>query len=186
MKYDLGLVIGRFQMFHNGHKYIIDRALDECKKVVIFVGSSQESGNSRNPFSFQARRNMIEKCFDVDYKIGRLVVLPLPDQNLGNNTSWGKYVLDTFVSTFNKQPDLYITGVEKERPSWFDDNIAPEMCELRIPRARIKVSATECRNALLTGDYDTWRKNVPYQLYDDLKYCESVLKDIQSKEEGKK
>ena len=173
--YDLGLVIGRFQMFHLGHKYIIDNALNLCNRVVIYIGSSQESGTEKNPFSYETRAGMIEQCYPVETKIGSIIIRPLPDAKLGNNTNWGKYVLNTFSKEFYKQPDLYITGCEKERPSWFCEADAPKMNELRISRANITISATECRNDLIQNEIDSWKQKVPYQLHGKADFYKRIL-----------
>ena len=50
-KYKTGLVLGRFQTFHKGHEYIINKALEICDKVLVFIGSSDKSGTIENPFS---------------------------------------------------------------------------------------------------------------------------------------
>ena len=47
--YNSGIIVGRFQTFHNGHKDMIDRAVELCEEVGIFIGSSQESGTFKNP-----------------------------------------------------------------------------------------------------------------------------------------
>ena len=41
-KYKLGMYLGRFQPFHNGHKYIVEWMLEECERVVIVIGSSDK------------------------------------------------------------------------------------------------------------------------------------------------
>jgi cytidyltransferase-like protein len=43
-KYKLGMYLGRFQPFHNGHKAIVDKMLEECEEVVIVVGSADKMG----------------------------------------------------------------------------------------------------------------------------------------------
>ena len=50
--YKLGVLVGRFQTFHTGHEEIIRKAIELCEQVWIFVGSSQESGTLKNPFSY--------------------------------------------------------------------------------------------------------------------------------------
>lgn len=181
--YDLGLVIGRFQMLHNGHVYMIKNALNLCNRVVVYIGSSQESGTEKNPFSYQVRRDMIEKSFPIEYAIGKIIVCPLPDAKLGDNYNWGKYVLDNFEKEFGKQPDLYVTGVEKERPSWFSEKDAPKMSELRLSRSSINCSATECRNSLLSEDDSYWKANVPYQLYKLKEYYKLILTKVLKEED---
>jgi len=181
--YKYGLVLGRFQTLHNGHEHIIKYALELCDKVVVYVGSSQESGTERNPFSYNIRKNMIEEVFTSEVTGKKLLIRPLPDMGIGNNYNWGKYILSMFEKEFYRQPDLYITGCEKERGSWFSDEDAPRMDELRITRNGINISASECREYMLNGDYENWCKVVPYELHntDRFNQLRNILKDIKEK-----
>ena len=56
------LFIGRFQPFHEGHLDAVKQILAENEQVIIGIGSSQESGTSRNPFDAQQRTEMITKA----------------------------------------------------------------------------------------------------------------------------
>ena len=58
-KYKFGIVCGRFQVFHNGHKSIIDEAINQCDKVAVFIGSAQASGTDINPFDYEFRKKMV-------------------------------------------------------------------------------------------------------------------------------
>ena len=176
--YDLGLIVGRFQMFHKGHESMVKAALELCNRVVIFIGSSQKENTEQNPFSFYVRKDMIEKVFPVEFKEGKILVSPLPDIGVGNNEMWGKYILGVFEEEFGKQPDLYITGCEKERPSWFTNEIAPNMDELRLTRHNIDISATQCRELILEDNKDEWKKYVPYQLHKDYDFYRKVIVDL--------
>ena len=62
-----GLIVGRFQTFHNGHRVMIDTALRLCDHLVIFIGSSQESRTLKNPFNYELRKQMIELTFSDEY-----------------------------------------------------------------------------------------------------------------------
>ena len=46
--YDVGLVCGRFQTFHKGHEKLVDTGLLLCDRLLILIGSAQESGTERN------------------------------------------------------------------------------------------------------------------------------------------
>jgi nicotinamide-nucleotide adenylyltransferase len=59
-KHKTGLVIGRFQPFHLGHKYLIEKALDVCNEIIIGIGSSNIS-NDKNPFSADKRLRHLKK-----------------------------------------------------------------------------------------------------------------------------
>ena len=54
-----GIVLGRFQPFHNGHAYLLEHALSEFEQVTIAIGSAQEEWTADNPFSIQERTDMI-------------------------------------------------------------------------------------------------------------------------------
>lgn len=78
-------VIGRFQPFHKGHKALIKKALSVSKRVIVFIGSSQENRTEKNPFRPCERMKMILASFDVKEQ-RRLVFVPLPDY--ANNADW--------------------------------------------------------------------------------------------------
>lgn len=58
-KYKTALFIGRFQPFHNGHLYSLKKCLEVAEKVVVAVGSSQESSTENNPWGYKIRKTMI-------------------------------------------------------------------------------------------------------------------------------
>ena len=87
--FSLGILVGRFQTIHAGHELMIETALSLCKQVGIFVGSSQEAGTAQNPFSYETREKLLRLLFGEQVQI-----FPLPDIGVGNNGTWGEYVLE--------------------------------------------------------------------------------------------
>ena len=67
--FNLSLILGRFNHIHSGHKYIIDISRNLSKETLILIGSSQESGTLRNPFSAELRKKLIEKIYENDDSI---------------------------------------------------------------------------------------------------------------------
>ena len=55
-----GIVLGRFQPFHNGHAYLVEEAIALFGKVTIAIGSAQDEWTMDNPFSVQERTDMIQ------------------------------------------------------------------------------------------------------------------------------
>ena len=110
--FKLGIIVGRFQTFHTGHKYMVDKACAVCDRVGILVGSSQESGTLKNPFTFEMRREMLKKVFG-----DRVRIEPLPDIGVGNNGKWGDYVLQNVQRYFGKAPDL-LFFIDDDRGQW--------------------------------------------------------------------
>lgn len=179
--YNIGMIIGRFQVLHKGHEAMVRHALELCDKVVVYIGSSQEQRTNSNPFSYAEREEMFKFVFATEYICERLIIRPLPDIRVGNNESWGAYVMDTFKKEFHRLPDLYVTGCEKVRTSWFTDEIAPNTDELRLIRKNINISGTWCRQVLLANDYEQWCKLVPYSLIDkfeEYKYILNFVKGV--------
>lgn len=176
--YKLGMVLGRFQVLHNGHVNMVKRALDLCDIVVVYIGSSQASRTQTNPFSYEERRDMFAEVFTLEMTCGRLIIRPLPDIGVGNNEGWGAYVLNTFENEFHTLPDLYVSGCEKERSSWFTNEMAPNTDELRMTRHNIEVSGTLCRTTLLENNYDKWCDLVPWALFNKFNTYQTILKEI--------
>jgi len=54
------IFLGRFQPFHLGHVHAVKEILKECDMIMIAVGSSQEHGTEKNPFSKYEREEMIK------------------------------------------------------------------------------------------------------------------------------
>ncbi len=182
--YRIGLIVGRFQILHRGHEEMVRKALDLCDKVVVYIGSSQEAGTEKNPFSYSVREQMFESVFASEVASKRLLIRPLPDIGVGNNDIWGRYILGLFEAEFHRQPDLYITGCEKERPSWFPDTIAPAMDELRLTRKTIAVSGQEVRDLILKDYKALFEANVPYELYEKYDFYRDILTSIKDEKSG--
>ncbi len=159
--YSLGITVGRFQTFHNGHKDMIDKALALCERVGVFIGSSQESGTSKNPFTYETRAHLLRKIYG-----DALVICPLPDIGVGNNARWGDYVLQNVEARFGRAPDLLVSGKETRRLDWFDSVHGLAVAELYVPKT-VNISAGEMRALFISGDFETWKKYADPRLWDE-------------------
>lgn len=179
--YNLGLVLGRFQTLTTGHELILRRALRLCDRVVVYIGSADKSGTERNPFSYELRKSLIESAFEWEAFSKRIDVLPLDDLGAGDNPIWGEYVLSSFKRDCGRLPDLYVTGCERERPSWFTNGMAPDMDELRICRSTDAVSATKCRELMRAGERDRWEALTPKATWSRFDEMKSILDSIKER-----
>ncbi len=173
--FKLGILVGRFQTLHSGHEMMINTAVELCDEVAIFVGSAQESGTYKNPFSYEVRKDMLEKLFGDKIKI-----YPLNDIGVGNNSSWGEYVLNSIVENTGRYPDLHISGKEERRVSWFDGIEGVSIAELYIPKT-IDISASEMREFFINGDFESWKKYTNPALYGEFEKLREIVvnsKDI--------
>ena len=62
---EVGVVIGRFQVevLHAGHRFIINNALKNHRKVIILVGCSPITGTRYDPLDFPTRARMLRAEF---------------------------------------------------------------------------------------------------------------------------
>jgi len=85
-KYNKLFLIGRFQGFHLGHKAVIDRAFQHTNNLTILVGSANMHRSTRNPFTFEERKNMIKNSINLKFD-QTLNIVPL-DDFMYNDTAW--------------------------------------------------------------------------------------------------
>lgn len=147
----LGILVGRFQTFHTGHEYMINKALALCERVGVFIGSSQEAGTEKNPFTYELRSELLRAVF-----ADALEIYPLPDIGVGNNARWGEYVLQEVCRRFGTAPDLLVSGKEERRLDWFDGVAGLSVSELYVPKL-INISATEMRGFFMENNEQAFR-----------------------------
>jgi bifunctional NMN adenylyltransferase/nudix hydrolase len=64
MQYDYLIFIGRFQPFHNGHKYIVNEGLKISDKIIILCGSANQKRSVKNPWTYSETKEYITRSFD--------------------------------------------------------------------------------------------------------------------------
>lgn len=77
-EFQLAVVIGRFQPFHNLHKQLIDHALGLADKVIVVLGSHRTAPDIKNPFSAAQREAMIQTSYHAPDR-QRLLFRPVRD-----------------------------------------------------------------------------------------------------------
>ncbi len=76
----VGVFVGRFQPFHNGHLSAVRYALTKVDYLYIVVGSSQRSHERDNPFTAGERIAMIKEALEEDnIRASRWMIIPVPD-----------------------------------------------------------------------------------------------------------
>lgn len=81
------LFVGRFQPFHKGHMRAVLDILKECDKVIVCVGSAQESRTEQNPLSYDQRTEMIKYALgDAEVPLRKYKIIALTDVN--NDLLW--------------------------------------------------------------------------------------------------
>ncbi|HLC65847.1 MAG TPA: nicotinamide-nucleotide adenylyltransferase [Candidatus Nanoarchaeia archaeon] len=101
----VGLFVGRFQPFHNGHLFDIKEALKDVDELIIAIGSSQHKNTKENPLSFEERAEMIEDVL-LSNNIKNFTIFPVPDYQ--NDNKWLKHI-ETLLPEF----DIVYTGNDR-------------------------------------------------------------------------
>lgn len=169
--YDIGLICGRFQTFHKGHESLVESGLKLCDRVLILVGSSQESGTERNPYNVVTRTNMIREIYDDSKSV---LIYGLADMSNEDDIrpEWGRYLLDKVDKIIYKAPEIMIYGNDESRSKWFSQEDIRDTSELIVNRGKIDISATKVRKAMALDNRKEWMSMVNpklHKMYDQLR-----------------
>lgn len=149
-KKPVGLLIGRFQPFHNGHLAAVRYALKKVEYLYIVVGSAQRSHERDNPFTAGERIMMIKAALNearVDAR--RWMLIPINDaQSHSVWTATLKSTVPRFDIVFSN--DTLTTRLLKEEG--IEVTTVPYI-------NRIEYSATNVRNRIL--ERKDWETLVP-------------------------
>lgn len=169
--YDVGLICGRFQTFHKGHEKLVETALMLCDRVLILIGSAQESGTERNPLNINTRTKMLRMVYGDDPNI---MIYGLADMTNENDIrpEWGKYLLDNADRYIFKNPEVMIYGNDESRSAWFAKEDLKYTTELIINRSELPISATMLRKYMVEDKRKEWMACVNprlHKMYDELR-----------------
>ena len=159
-----GLIVGRFQPFHNGHMELVRHIMKtfEPNELIVGIGSAQESYTLRHPFTAGERFEMITRTLLFE-RISRFVVVPIEDVN--RHALWVSHVeslLPPFKQVYTNDPLNRVLFKEAGYE-------VPE-----LPKYNRNVyQGTEIRRRMIAGE--EWRDLVP------LPVCK-VLEEIHAEE----
>lgn len=152
-KYPVGLVIGRFQPFHLGHKYLIEKALELCEELIIVI-CGPNTKNDKNPYPYALRKQMLERFLKEEgyktrvKKIFRSIDIP-------DDYEWRDIILEKAGKV-----DLVIGNNDEWSNSFFE--------EAGIPIARVGfhkrhiLEGTKIRHNI--KEKKPWKSRVPKYL----------------------
>lgn len=185
-----GVFLARMQPIHNAHLYLVNKALEECDKVLIVLGSENKVDMLRNPYDISLREQMLRECFDLE-KNKKLSIVTLPDWSMESDYEeakiWGRYFYYNVVSRLEqKHFSIYYSDDPKILDSWFKDTEVEKYITYRtFNRSNLfeGLSATKIRNAFIENDKEYIKKFCPKSVvnrFEELKsYYEDVTKNPQ-------
>jgi nicotinamide-nucleotide adenylyltransferase len=88
-----GLIIGRFQPFHEGHRSLVAaiHARRPEETLILGIGSAQESFTWKNPFTSSERFEMIDRAL-AGQEVGRVHIVPVAD--IQRHAQWVDYLVN--------------------------------------------------------------------------------------------
>ncbi|MBW2965638.1 adenylyl-sulfate kinase [Candidatus Woesearchaeota archaeon] len=111
------LFIGRWQPFHNGHKYIIDKAIEQGENVCIAIRNTEIS--EKNPYTVAQRIEMIRRVYGD--KVSSVVIPDIKSINIGRKVGYD-------VNRVDPPADIEkISGTNVRAGK--DDNVHPEVAD---------------------------------------------------------
>lgn len=164
MKNNTGLIVMRGQPLHNGHISLINLMLKECNNCNIVLGSIQESGTERNPFTFEERKQMIKNIYGDKINIYGVEDIP------NNNELW----LKTIFSKIKNKVDIYYCGDDDNGIFFKNDIKTIRKLDRNNQKEDLKISGTEIREMIINKNIK-WKNFVPKK---NIKLIEDYIKKL--------
>lgn len=155
-----GILIGRFQPFHEGHLRLVEEILPDVDELVIGIGSADASHTLRDPFTGGERIMMIHKTVEDT----QTTTYAVPLEDIDRNAVWVSHVQSmspNFDVAYSNNP-LVIrlfreAGIEVNQTEMFD---------------REKLKGSEVRKRMIEGD--NWRHLVPDRVVEVVEEIDGV------------
>jgi nicotinamide-nucleotide adenylyltransferase len=163
-----GLMIGRFQPFHNGHLCLTRQILKECSELIIVIGSAQFNYIYKDPFTAGERMLMIhEALLESLVDLKRCYIIPITNDE--NNSRWFAY-LKSMVPPFNS---LYSGNILVTNLTSSSSHKEIRIIEPRYER-KMEYNGTSIRRKIANGE--KWKKFVPASVYRIIERIDGVYR----------
>lgn len=153
----IGVLIGRFQPLHEGHKSLILEAASRCDSLIILVGSANKARSIKNPWSFKERRETIESWLETqgwmyynpEMRLNKghvIKIFPMNDHRYVD-AQWCQDVIRT-VNASDDQVTLF--GHDKKGNDYLKYFPQWKYEEIRPTTGIVPVCATDIRKTMLS------------------------------------
>lgn len=128
-EYKVAVFVGRFQPFHNEHLTVLNKALEIADKVLIVIGSYRVAPNTKNPFTYEERVEMITSLIKhtktnpdgstlTTGEHSRVHFIPVRDYYYNDNL-WCAEVQQKTSAFINTGDSVAIVGAYKDASSYY-------------------------------------------------------------------
>ncbi len=148
-----GVLIGRFQPFHNGHEFLVHRVLEQADSLLIIMGSCFAARNLRNPWTFAEREQMIRAALPARLQ-DRVRICGIPDVYYSDG-EWVALVHKVVDSHVPEATEVCLFGHTKDASSYYL-KLFPYWSYAELPNHE-GLSATPIREALLASAHSKVR-----------------------------
>jgi bifunctional NMN adenylyltransferase/nudix hydrolase len=162
--HEFGVVIGRFQPFHNAHLELVRFAFKEVQKLVIVIGSANAARDTMNPWSSVERSHMIRRCLTADEN-GRVEFVHAKDYQ--SNNMWLAAVQSAIDKITGGSCDVKLIGHRKDASSFYL-KLFPQWGDYIESSISLDLNATKVREHLFRQDKITIKTEVPTEVYEYL------------------
>lgn len=113
-----GVVIGRFQPFHYGHKHLVDAALAASDLVTVVVGSTGTRPDTKNPLAFEYVASLIRAAYEGTRAAGKIRIQKVEDEPYDDDL-WAAKVREVVGLTDAQEITLF--GHKKDASGYYQD-----------------------------------------------------------------
>lgn len=165
-KYDVAVVIGRFQPLHNSHVELINRAAELATTVVVVIGSAYQPRTLKNPWTAKERMKMISHAVDTDaaeYKCMFNI------DTIYDDAAWCTRIKDAVYAEGTEDDSIVLVGYHKDSSSFYLD-MFPDWGYVEVNHIQ-PMDATDIRDIYFNGNkqcLDALKSVVPSSTFEVL------------------
>lgn len=161
-----GLMLGRFQPFHNGHLALARQILGECDELVIAIGSAQFSYIEKDPFTAGERVLMIHTALEeAGLDLSKCYIVPVPNDE--NNARWLAH-LRSMVPPF----DALYSGNDFVRHLALSQDPRIKVREPKFAKKE-EYNGTAIRRLIVAGNRQ-WKQLVPPAVAKEMEHANGI------------
>ncbi|MDR0777296.1 MAG: bifunctional nicotinamide-nucleotide adenylyltransferase/Nudix hydroxylase [Azonexus sp.] len=114
--FDIAVLIGRFQPFHNAHAALLVQALESADRVIVILGSAHAARSAKNPFTWEERAAMMTTALN-EVTQARVSFQPIRDYY--DDRRWGDAVTAAVQKQTKRGARVALVGYLKDASSHY-------------------------------------------------------------------